>query len=108
MVVNRRQEMKLGILVNTEDHLTDVIGLTNAAIERGHEVTIFTMDAATRLFRHPEYSEMCGLRGVKMSFCDHNAKKFEAPTEGLSEAISRGSQYDNAGMMHECDKVIVL
>jgi predicted peroxiredoxin len=100
--------MKLGILVNTEDHLVDVIGLTKAAIERGHEITIFTMDVGTRLFKHSEYSEMCGLNGVKMCFCDHNAKKFEARTEGLPEAIGCGSQYDNAGMMHECDKVIVL
>ncbi len=99
--------MKLGILVNTEDHLKDIIGLTNAAVERGHEVFIFTMDVGTRLFNYPEYSGMCKVSGVKMSYCDHNAKMFGG-TDGLTEAISRGSQYDNASMMHECDKVIVL
>jgi len=100
--------MKLGILVNREDHLNEIIGITKAALERGHEVVVFTMDVGTRLFKRPEYSDLCGLNGVKMSFCDHNAKMFRAGTEGIPEAISRGSQYDNASMMHECEKVIVL
>jgi predicted peroxiredoxin len=100
--------MKLGILVNTEDHYHDIIGLTKAAVERGHGVFIFTMDVGVRLFRNSEYSNLCYLRGVKMSYCDHNAKMFEAATEEIPEAISRGSQYDNAMMHHECDKVIVL
>ena len=99
--------MKLGILVNTEDHRDDIIGIVKAAIERGHDVVVFTMDVGTRLFRYPEYSELCNLNGVKMSFCDHNAKMYGG-TEDAPEAISRGSQYDNAVMHHECDKIIVL
>jgi predicted peroxiredoxin len=99
--------MKLGILVNTEDHINDIIGLTKAAVERGHEVMIFTMDVGIKLFKHAEYSELCKTSGVKMSFCDHNAKMYGG-TEGAPEAISRGSQYDNAVMHHECDKIIVL
>jgi len=100
--------MKLGILVNREDHLNDIIGITLAALERDHEVVVFTMDVGTRLFKRPEYSELCGLNGVKMSFCDHNAKMFEAQTGDIPEEIICGSQFDNASMMHECDKVIVL
>ena len=100
--------MKLGVLVNTEKHLDDIIGLIKAALARNHEVVVFTMDAGTRLFKYPHYRELCGLSGVKMSFCDHNAKKFEAQTSGIPEEIVCGSQYDNAMMMHECDKVIVL
>jgi predicted peroxiredoxin len=100
--------MKLGILVTTESHLDDVIGLVEAASERGHEVVIFTMDVGTRLFKNPEYSELCKLSGVKMSFCDYNAKMFGVKTEGIVGEIVCGSQYDNAVMNHECDKVIVL
>ncbi len=100
--------MKLGILVNTESHMDDVIGIAKAALARGHAVNIFTMDTGTRLFRNPEYAELCGLEGVKMSFCDHNAKMFNAQAGEVSEEVLRGSQYDNAAMHHECDKVIVL
>jgi predicted peroxiredoxin len=102
------KRMKLGILVNTDKHLSDIIGLTKAALELGHDITVFTMDAGTRLFKHPEYSELCRLSGVKMSFCDHNAKMFDAQTGGIPEEIVCGSQFDNAAMMHECDKVIIL
>jgi predicted peroxiredoxin len=100
--------MKLGILVNTENHLDDITGIVKVSIQRGHEVVVFTMDVGTRLFRHTEYSELCNLNGVKMSFCDHNAKMFAAETDGISDDIVCGSQFDNAAMMHECDKVIVL
>jgi peroxiredoxin family protein len=100
--------MKLGILVNTERHLNDIIGLVKAASERGHEVIIFTMDVGTKLFKNPEYSELCKLSRVRMGFCDYNAKMFGVKTEGLHKEIVCGSQYDNAVMNHECDKVIVL
>ncbi len=100
--------MKLGILVTTENHISDIIGLTKAALERSHAVVIFTMDVGTRLFRNPEYAELCKLNGVKMSFCDHNAKMFGVKSDGIAEEIVCGSQFDNAAMNHECDKVIVL
>ena len=100
--------MKLGILVNTEAFMHHVIGVSKAALARGHEVVIFTMDAGTRLFNYSEYAELCRLKGVKMSFCDHNAKMFDAKKEEIPHEIVCGSQFDNAVMMHECDKVIVL
>jgi len=100
--------MKLGILVNTESHPDDVIGITKAAVEKGHEVIIFTMDVGTRLFEREDYASLCNLQGVTMSFCDHSAKYAGAKTEGLSDAIVCGSQYNNAVMMHDADKVIVL
>jgi len=100
--------MKLGILVITKKHGPDVVGITRAALRKGHEVTIFTMDEAVTLFSESGYAGLCGLDGVRMSFCDHNAKKFSAPVEGLSDEIVCGSQYDNAEMLHEADRVIVL
>jgi predicted peroxiredoxin len=100
--------MKLGILVNTESSMNHVIGVSRAALAKGHDVVIFTMDVGTRLLKHPEYAELCRLEGVRMSFCDHNAKTFNAETEGIPEEVVCGSQFDNAAMMHECDKVLVL
>lgn len=100
--------MKLGILVNTEKHLSDIIGITKAALERGHTIVIFTMDVGTRLFRNTEYVKLCKLKGVTMSLCDYNAKMFDAKYEGIPQEIVCGSQLDNASMNHECDKVIVL
>lgn len=100
--------MKLGVLVNTDRHLRDIIGLTKAAVSKGHEVTLFTMDAGTRLLENPSYTELCGLPGVAMSVCEHSAQAYEVRTEGLPKDIVRGSQYHNAVMSRNADRLIVL
>lgn len=100
--------MKLGMLVNTDRHLDDVKGLVNAALSKGHEVTIFTMGEGTRLLENPEYIGICKLKGVSMAFCDHNATGFGVNKSVITEEVVCGSQYNNSVMMHESDRVIVL
>lgn len=100
--------MKLGILVNTDKNIEAVIGLAKAALAKGHEVTIFTMDEGTRLLGNPSYYELCKLGSAQMSFCDHSAKMVGAKTDGLPAEVVCGSQYNNADMNHNSDKVIVL
>ena len=62
--------MKLGILVNTDRHLRDIVGLTTAAVAGGHEVVLFAMDAGTRLLGDPSYTELCRLPGVALGGID--------------------------------------
>jgi predicted peroxiredoxin len=100
--------MKLGILVNTDRHSADVIGLTKAALAKGHEVIIFTMDEGARLLATSGFRELCRTAGVMMSFCDYSTKQLGAGPEDLVEEMVRGSQYHNAVMNHEADRVIVL
>jgi len=100
--------MKLGIFVNTDRHLADVVGLVKAALAKGHEVILFNMDDGTKLLHTPEFAELCKTKGVTMSFCDHSAKHLGVTSEGLAKEIVCGSQYNNAVMHHEADRVIVL
>ncbi len=100
--------MKLGILVNTDRHLRHVMGLTKAALSRGHEVILFNMDEGTRLITTPEFAELCRTAGVTLSFCDLSSKQLGVVTEGIPDEIVCGSQYNNAAMNHEADRVIVL
>ncbi len=100
--------MKLGIFVNTNRHLADVVGFVKAALTRGHQVILFNMDDGTKLLGTPEFKTLCGMEGVSMSFCDHSAKHMGIATEGLPQEIVCGSQYNNAVMMHDADRVIVL
>ena len=100
--------MKLGILVNTNTRLDDILGITNAAVAKGHTVNIFVMDDGTRLLSDDSFTSLCKTEGVKMSFCDHSASGLGTKPEGLSEEIICGSQFDNATMNHDSDKVIVL
>jgi predicted peroxiredoxin len=100
--------MKLGIFINTDRHLEHVVGLSKAAIAKGHEVIVFNMDDGTKLIGTPEISDLCKTKGVTLSFCDHSAKGLGVSTEGLPEEIVCGSQYNNAVMNHDADRIIVL
>jgi predicted peroxiredoxin len=100
--------MKLGMLVNTDKHLGHILGMVKAALSRGHEIAIFVMDTGTMLLKNPAFTELCLLHGVSMSFCDLSANKSGVITEGLSAEIQCGSQYDNAVMVNESDRILVF
>ncbi len=93
---------KLGILVNSDKYLEDVVGLARAAKAKGHDVTIFGMDDGTLLI-----ADICNQLGetAEVSYCEHSAGP-----RGVSdvEGAKSGSQYQNAVMMHEVDKVVVF
>jgi predicted peroxiredoxin len=100
--------MKLGIFVNTNKNLDAVTGITKAALAKGHEVILFNMDEGTKLVGTPAFAELCKMKGVTVGFCDHSAKHMGVTSEGLPKEIVCGSQYNNAAMQHEADRVIVL
>ncbi|MBF0560306.1 MAG: DsrE family protein [Nitrospirae bacterium] len=100
--------MKLGILVNTDRHLKHLIGLSSAALSMGHEVNVFFMDSGARLLGCEELKQLCSVKGVRTCFCDFNARALNISKEGLPSEAVCGSQYDNALMVNEADRVIVL
>jgi predicted peroxiredoxin len=100
--------LKLGILVNTDRHAEDVVGITKAAVSKGHEVLIFIMDTGVKLLSNSSITDLCNEIGVHMSFCDHSAGKLGISKEGYPDKIVCGSQFDNANMNHDADRVIVL
>lgn len=100
--------MRLGILINTDKHLGAILGITKAAVSKGHEVILFNMDSGTRLLEDPAFTALCKLEGVRMGFCDHSAKNHDVKTDAIPGDIACGSQYNNAVMMHEADKVVRL
>jgi len=100
--------MKLGILVNTDRHLDHVLGIIRAALSKNHEVMVFAMDDGIRLLSDPSFSGLAGDDNISMSFCRHSAEHLEIETENLAEGIRAGSQLENALMVHDADRVIVL
>ncbi|GMT42126.1 MAG: hypothetical protein IEMM0002_0537 [bacterium] len=100
--------MELGILVNTDKNLPDVIGLTKSALSKGYKVVIFSMDEGTKLLGNSSFTGLGDLDGVEISYCDHSARDCDAKTEGLSEKIKGGSQVNNAMMNQSTNKIVVL
>ncbi len=100
--------MKLGILVNTDQHAQQVKGLIEAALRKNHDVMVFVMDEGTRLLESGPLATVCTLGGVHVSYCEHATQQTGVRTDGLPTEAVCGSQFDNANMMHEADRVIVL
>jgi len=100
--------VKLGILVNSDTHLQDILGLAEAALRKGHELILFTMDGGISLLENPAYVALSMRPGIRVSFCDHNAQQRGFSKEQVPDGITCGSQFDNAVMGHEADRVIVL
>lgn len=100
--------MKLGILITTDKHLGHVIGVARAASARGHEVLLFAMDEGVRLLSSPEFLRLCELDNVVMSLCNHSATELSVDTAGVPKEIVVGSQFNNAMMNNQADRVIVL
>lgn len=99
---------KLGILVNSDRHLRHVVGLARAALAKGHEVAIFAMDEGVRLMADPALGELAALPRVRLSLCEHSARRCGLDPTALPEAVVRGSQLDHALMEHEADRVLVF
>lgn len=100
--------MKLGILINTNRHLEAISGITRAALAKGHEVFLFSMDDGTRLLTNTDYIALCLLPGVKMSFCQESASHKGVSFDTLPEQVAAGSQLQNAMMAQQADRVIIL
>lgn len=100
--------MKLGILVNTDRHLDHVLGIVRAAVSKNHEVMVFAMDDGIHLLSDPSFSGLAGTDNVSMGICRHSAERLGIETENLAEGITVGSQIENALMVHDADRVIIL
>lgn len=101
--------MIIGILVTTEKYADHLIGLTKAATNRGHKVNIFLMDRGVLLVKNRDITGLKELTGVlSFSLCDLNLKRMGLSETIVPDGIICGSQYNNAIMHHESDRVIVL
>lgn len=100
--------MRLGILINSKKSLSHIEGITMVALGAGHAVSIFVMDEGVMLLRESSFLKLTALDGVDTSYCDHSARERGVLKENMPGNIVCGSQYNNALMNHDCDRVIVL
>jgi len=100
--------MKLGILITTDKNNDAVVGLTKAAVSKGHEVIIFCTDVGVNLVKDKSFTDLSATSVVKMGYCDHSGKALGVSKEDVPEAITCGSQFDNATMFHDVDKLVNL
>jgi hypothetical protein len=100
--------MQLGIMVTTDRHLRQIRGITQSALAKGHAVVMFATDEGTKLLANRQFTALSALPGVTMSFCEDSARRHGGRPAGLPAAIRSGSQFENAIMTSESDKIIML
>ena len=71
-------------------------------------MVIFAMSEGTRLLASLEFILLCELDNITMSLCSHSAAELGVDTTGVTKEIVIGSQFNNAMMNNQADKVIVL
>ena len=81
-----------------------LIKLSDAAINRSHNVRIFFMGNGLYSVVRPEVKELSD-KGVKVYYCAHNAEQRKVKPEEWAES---SSMYGLAKLIKEADKVIIL
>lgn len=100
--------MTIGLLVTRDSFRDEIIGLTNSAVSKGHQVIIFMMDDGIRHSQDPDVVALKDLDGATLSICDHSAKIRDVTEEMIPEGITVGSQYQNAVLNQDADRVILI
>ncbi len=96
----------LGIMVTKHANLDHIAGCVKAAGKAGHPVQLFLTDEGVRFTREPKFLELLQIDGVECSVCDHSCERLGIHEK--TEGISYGSQYNNAGMLHDSERVLIF
>ena len=64
---------KLGILVTSDRHFDHVLGVTEAAVKAGREVTIFFTGESVKLTTHPKFGRLPELAQVDLCEVSYQA-----------------------------------
>jgi len=96
----------LGLLITKYENLDHIAGVVKAARRAGHPVQIFMTDDGVKFTRDPKFLELLKVDGVAITVCDHSCEKLCIPEK--TAGISYGSQYNNAGMLHDSERLLVF
>jgi fructose/tagatose bisphosphate aldolase len=96
----------LGIMITKYANLEHITGVTKAARKAGHPVMIFMTDEGVKFTKDAKFLELLKMDGVDISVCDHSCERLDIHDK--TEGIGYGSQYNNAGMLHDSERILVF
>ncbi len=97
---------RLGIMVTKYQNIDHIAGIVRAARKAGHAVQLFLTDEGVRFTRDPKFLDLLKTGGVECLVCEHNCELIGI--HDTTEGITYGSQYNNAGMLHGSERVLVF
>lgn len=100
--------MHLGIIATTDAYPHELVGLSRAAAECGHRVSVFLTASAVKLCENPRVAELANIPEVNMCLCTHSIREAGITDDRIPDGVVCGSQYNNAVISRDADKVITL
>ncbi len=102
--------MNLGIVVSNDNHHEQVLGLLEAAAERGWQLRCFLTDSGVRLSEYPRFVEFCQA-GHWVALCELSLERYHIDSSHILNTIPHmiiGGQYQDAELVKNSDQVLVF
>ncbi len=99
-------EEMLGIMITKYENGEHIVGVVKAARAAGKAVSVFMTDEGVRFTRDPRFLDLLKVGGVELASCDHSCERLGIHDK--TEGIRYGSQYNNAGMLHDSARILVF
>jgi hypothetical protein len=103
--------MKLGFCVIDNRYGDAIKGLLRSARLRGWETRCFLTDRGVFLLQDPEFLALVEDAGTHFSVCELSIERYAergVSGEGLDDRLIIGGQYQNAELVHQCNRVLVF
>lgn len=103
--------MRLGIVVTDSTYRAVVTGLVSAARGRDWRTECFLTDTGVMLLADDEFVALARAAPGSVSVCEHSAARYAEGSfdvHALAQDIVVGGQYQDAELVHRCDKVLVF
>lgn len=97
--------MHLGIVVTTDTAEPHAFGLAQAALKKGWRCRCFLTDRGVLLLGSARFVDLADA-GLRVNVCEHSWDKLGGGAHPAQ--IAFGSQYQNAELALECDRIMVL
>lgn len=98
--------MLVGIVASSEGSGPQLEGLASAAAARGWPCRCFLTDSAVKLASSGRLLELARSGALRVDVCEHSWQQFGAGP--IPAGANAGSQFQNAELVRECDRVVVL
>ncbi len=101
--------MKLGIVVTEANRVQDAVNLMGAASERGWELRCFLTDSGVRAIEDAQLQALVRSGKSWLAVCELSVERYgmEIPPV-IAGPVIIGGQYQDAELVHWCDKVAVF
>ncbi|MDX9714681.1 MAG: hypothetical protein RBT37_04545 [Dissulfurispiraceae bacterium] len=100
--------MQIGFLIINPEFVDSIFELLEASLKRGHSIRVFMTDAGVKLLENKLMLIHASSLKIQINFCSHSAKKHHVDTSILPKEMVPSTQYQNALMHNECDRVLIF